>query len=181
MVKSASLKASPLKGGLFVPLQVADRRSGTTSTPFLSRSSDDFNVFPATGDSFCIFHRLLTIGAPHFFNQSDFQLLTGIPAPPATFRVSHALLNRQRRYPHYNHQAPPLLLVLSPVNSQPSLPPSPPFSALVLQPQRQDVDVNAFLQNPAFVTALGDIIRSFSKQVDNATNNDEENDDGDND
>ncbi|CAH1417000.1 unnamed protein product [Lactuca virosa] len=47
--------------------------------------------------------------------------------------------------------------------------------------QTQDVDVNVFLQNPAFVTALGDIIRSFSKQVDNATNNDEENDDGDND
>ncbi|CAI9275692.1 unnamed protein product [Lactuca saligna] len=45
----------------------------------------------------------------------------------------------------------------------------------------QDVDVNAFLQNPVFVTALGDIIRSFSKQVDNATNNDEENDDEDND
>ncbi|CAI9284944.1 unnamed protein product [Lactuca saligna] len=47
--------------------------------------------------------------------------------------------------------------------------------------EQYDVDVNAFLQNPVFVTALGDIIRSFSKQVDNATNNDEENDDGDND
>ncbi|CAI9282197.1 unnamed protein product [Lactuca saligna] len=45
----------------------------------------------------------------------------------------------------------------------------------------QDVDVNAFLQNPTFVTTLGDINRSFSKQVDNATNNDEQNDDGDND
>ncbi|CAI9276405.1 unnamed protein product [Lactuca saligna] len=28
-----------------------------------------------------------------------------------------------------------------------------------------DVDVNAFLQNPTFVTAIGDIIRSFKTQV----------------
>ncbi|CAI9263067.1 unnamed protein product [Lactuca saligna] len=52
----------------------------------------------------------------------------------------------------------------------------------VLGAQRgHDVDVNAFLQNPVFVMANEDIIRSFSKQVDNATNNDEENDDRDDD
>ncbi|CAI9303748.1 unnamed protein product [Lactuca saligna] len=30
-----------------------------------------------------------------------------------------------------------------------------------------DVDVNVFLQNPTFVTAIGDIIRSFTNQVNN--------------
>ncbi|CAI9289573.1 unnamed protein product [Lactuca saligna] len=38
-----------------------------------------------------------------------------------------------------------------------------------------DVDVNAFLQNPIFVTAIGDIIRSFKNQV----NNDGEDEDED--
>ncbi|CAI9289902.1 unnamed protein product [Lactuca saligna] len=41
--------------------------------------------------------------------------------------------------------------------------------------QLQDVDVNAFLQNPTFVMAIGDIIRSFKNQV-NAKNNDGEDD-----
>ncbi|CAI9280208.1 unnamed protein product [Lactuca saligna] len=48
------------------------------------------------------------------------------------------------------------------------------------QPTR-DADVNTFLQNLVFVTSIGDIICSFSKQVDNATNNDEENDHGEDD
>ncbi|CAI9291634.1 unnamed protein product [Lactuca saligna] len=38
-----------------------------------------------------------------------------------------------------------------------------------------DVDVNAFLQNPAFVTTIGNIIRSFKNQV-NEENNDEKDD-----
>ncbi|CAI9276443.1 unnamed protein product [Lactuca saligna] len=37
----------------------------------------------------------------------------------------------------------------------------------------QDVDVNAFLQNSEFVTAIGDIIRSFKNQI-NEENNDGE-------
>ncbi|CAI9298486.1 unnamed protein product [Lactuca saligna] len=39
--------------------------------------------------------------------------------------------------------------------------------------KKQDVNVNTFLQNPAFVTAIGDIIRSFKNQV-NEENNDGE-------
>ncbi|CAI9295806.1 unnamed protein product [Lactuca saligna] len=38
---------------------------------------------------------------------------------------------------------------------------------------KKDVDVNDFLQNPAFVTAIGDIFRSFKNQV-NEENNDGE-------
>ncbi|CAI9286583.1 unnamed protein product [Lactuca saligna] len=54
---------------------------------------------------------------------------------------------------------------------------APLFSAL----QPQDVNVNVFLQNPTFMTVIEDIMRSFSKQVDNATNNNDENDDGEDD
>ncbi|CAI9302417.1 unnamed protein product [Lactuca saligna] len=52
---------------------------------------------------------------------------------------------------------------------------SPPLRRT--SPSVKDVGVNAFLQNLTFVTAIGDIICSFSMQVDNATNNDDENDD----
>ncbi|CAI9269660.1 unnamed protein product [Lactuca saligna] len=53
------------------------------------------------------------------------------------------------------------------------------YDALVAESQSQasqptqDVDVNVFLQNSAFVTAIGDIIRPFKNQV-NEENNDEE-------
>ncbi|CAI9265076.1 unnamed protein product [Lactuca saligna] len=48
-----------------------------------------------------------------------------------------------------------------------------------LEPLR-DVDVNVFLQNPTFVIAIGDIIRSFKNKVNNnEVNNDGEDEDED--
>ncbi|CAI9278036.1 unnamed protein product [Lactuca saligna] len=44
---------------------------------------------------------------------------------------------------------------------------------------KKDVDVNTFLQNPIFVTAIGDIICSFKNQVSNEENNDGEDEDED--
>ncbi|CAI9279594.1 unnamed protein product [Lactuca saligna] len=89
----------------------------------------------------------------HHINATVAAYLRRCQLSPTTSTVSDELLHWLHCFQLYNHSCVQFLCIC-------------------------DVDVNVFLQNPTFVTVIEDIMRSFSKQVDNATNNNDENDDG---